>query len=142
MRYLVPVGRLFYSLIFILAYQGHFSSRGVDYAAQSGVPLPAIAVPLSGVLAVCGGLSVALGFHASWGARLLVLFLVPVTLMMHNFWAVKDPMAAGLQKVMFEKNLSMLGGALIISYFGSGPCSLDTWLRARRAQPAEEGADG
>jgi len=59
------------------------------------------------------------------GALLLVLFLVPVTFTMHNFWAVQDPMMALMQQAMFMKNLSMLGGALLIAYFGSGPASLD-----------------
>jgi putative oxidoreductase len=53
------------------------------------------------------------------------VFLIPVTLAMHNFWAVKDPMTAQIQMAMFVKNMSMLGGALLISQFGAGPLSLD-----------------
>ena len=59
------------------------------------------------------------------GMALLVLFLVPVTLMMHGFWAVTDPAAQSVQQIMFMKNVSMLGGALLIAYFGAGPVSLD-----------------
>jgi putative oxidoreductase len=44
---------------------------------------------------------------------------------MHNFWIATDPMARMIQMAMFMKNLSMLGAALIIAYFGSGPFSLD-----------------
>ena len=58
-------------------------------------------------------------------AWFLAIFLVPVTLTMHNFWAMKDPMMAQIQMAMFTKNLSMLGGALLISQFGAGPLSLD-----------------
>lgn len=60
-----------------------------------------------------------------------MLFLVPVTLTMHNFWAVTDPMQAQRQHIMFMKDLAMLGGALLISYSGSGPLSLDDWLQHR-----------
>ena len=56
---------------------------------------------------------------------MIALFLVPVTLMMHKFWAVPDPMMAQMQMIMFMKNISMLGGALLISQFGAGPLSLD-----------------
>jgi putative oxidoreductase len=56
---------------------------------------------------------------------LLAVFLVQVTLMMHIFWAVKDPMMALMQQAMFMKNLSMLGAALLISQLGAGPLSLD-----------------
>jgi putative oxidoreductase len=80
---------------------------------------------LSGVLALLGGLSVLVGYQAKWGAWLLILFLVPVTLLMHNFWVVKDPMMAQMQMAMFMKNLSMIGGALLITQFGAGPLSLD-----------------
>ena len=76
---------------------------------------------------MAGGLSVLLGYRAKLGAWLIVVFLVPVTLMMHNFWAVHDPVMAQMQMVMFMKNISILGGALLISQFGAGPFSLDAW---------------
>ena len=87
--------------------------------------MASIAVPLSGIMALLGGLSVALGYKAKWGAWLLVFFLIPVTLMMHNFWVVKDPMMAQMQEAMFMKNLALLGAALFISQVGSGSLSLD-----------------
>ncbi len=131
MRYLVPVGRFCYSLIFLMAPLGHFSQGYVGYAAQQGVPAAGLLVPLSGVIAAAGGLSVTLGYKAKIGAWLLILFLVPVSLMMHNFWAVTDPMMRGLQMALFMKNVSMLGAALLIAHFGAGPVSLDA-----RATPA------
>jgi putative oxidoreductase len=45
--------------------------------------------------------------------------------MLHNFWAVTDPMTRQMQMINFMKNLSMMGGALLISQFGAGPWSLD-----------------
>src|SRR2546426_10340433 len=107
MRYTVLLGRILYSLIFAMTPLGHFSSQYIAYAAQQGVPLASLLVPLSGVIAFAGALSVAFGYHARAGAWLLVVFLVPVTLMMHNFWAVKDPMMAQMQVAMFMKNVSM-----------------------------------
>ena len=82
-------------------------------------------VPLSGAMALAGGVSVLLGYRAKIGAWLLVLFLIPVTVMLHNFWAVKDPTIAQMQLAMFMKNISMMGAALLISQFGAGPLSLD-----------------
>ncbi len=73
-----------------------------------------------------------LGYRARLGAWLLVLFLVPVAAMIHNFWAVKDPMTAQMQRGFFMANLSRLGGALLIAYFGAGPFSLDARAPARR----------
>ena len=121
----VVLGRFFFALTFLMAGANHFSKQAVGYAVSAGVPLASIAVPLSGVLSIAGGLSILLGYRAKLGAWLLVLFLVPVTLMMHKFWLVQDPLMAQIQMILFMKNVSMLGGALLISQFGAGPFSLD-----------------
>lgn len=124
MKYVVLVGRFFYSLIFILASFGHFSKGTIQYAASHGVPLAEILVPLSGIMAFLGGVSILLGYKAKLGAWVLVLFLIPVTFMMHQFWIFQDPIAATNEKIMFMKNLSLLGTAFLLTYFGSGPLSL------------------
>jgi putative oxidoreductase len=55
-------------------------------------------------------------------------------MMMHNFWAVTDPVTHHIERAMFLRNLTMLGGALLISYYGADPLSLDALLdRARDA---------
>ncbi|MGD0526268.1 MAG: DoxX family protein [Polyangiaceae bacterium] len=128
-RYAVPLGRALFVAIFIMAGFTHFSAQTIHHAARQGVPLAEVLVPLSGVLALAGGLSVLLGLHARIGAWLLVLFLVPVTLMMHAFWKVTDPTMAAMQQIMFMKNVAMVGGALLIAYFGAGPFSLDARRR-------------
>lgn len=134
MKYTVLFGRILFSFIFVMGGISNFSQQAIEHAAALGIPLAAIAVPLSGVIALMGGLSIALGYKAKWGAWLLVLFLVPATVMMHNFWAMQDSTLAQMHQVMFMKNLSMLGAALLISYFGAGPLSLD----GRRKTHAEQ----
>jgi len=124
------LGRLLFVLIFFMAGPNHFSKQTIAFAASQGVPFASFTVPLSGVLALAGGLSVLLGFRAKIGASLIALFLIPVTLMMHKFWTVHDAMMVQMQMVMFMKNAAILGGALIISQFGAGPMSLD----ARRSR--------
>jgi putative oxidoreductase len=119
------LGRFFFALIFLLSAPMNFSSHTIAYAASQGVPLASIAVPLSGVIALAGGLSILLGYRARSGAWLIVLFLAAVTPMLHNFWTVADPMMHQMQFIMFMKNLSMMGGALFISQVGAGPWSLD-----------------
>ena len=125
MRYAALLGRLCYSAIFIMAAPGHFSRHAIEHAASQGVPMASVLVPLSGIIALVGGLSVLFGYKARYGAWLLVFFLAPVTITMHRFWGLPDPMAAQRQHVMFMKNLSMLGAALLIAHGGSGPLSVD-----------------
>ena len=119
------LGRFLFALIFLMSGLNHFSKQTIGYAASQGVPLASLAVPVSGLIAIAGGLSILLGYRAKLGAWLIVLFLVPVTFTMHKFWGVADPAMAQMQMIHFMKNISMLGGALLISQFGTGPLSLD-----------------
>jgi putative oxidoreductase len=125
MKWIALLGRILFSLIFLFSGPNHFSDQSINYATSQGVPLASMLVPISGILAILGAISIILGFKVKLGALLIVLFLVPVTLMMHNFWAVTDPMARQMQMAMFMKNISMLGAALLIFYFGAGPLSID-----------------
>lgn len=128
MKYLVLLGRILYSIIFIwFGISAHFRAHGAmsQYAAAQGVPFAGVMVYLTGLMIILGGLSVLLGYKTKIGAALLFLFLVPVAFMMHNFWAISDPQMAMIQQSMFWKNLSLAGAALLIFYFGAGPLSLD-----------------
>jgi putative oxidoreductase len=128
-RWLAPAGRALFAAIFVMSAFGHFSQATIGYAASQGVPAAGVLVPLSGVLSLVGGLSVLLGYRARIGAGLLVLFLVPVTLTMHAFWAASDPAMAQMQLINFMKNVSLVGGALLLMYFGAGALSLDARRR-------------
>ena len=129
MKFIVIIGRTLYALIFLLTIMSHFTGKAAGYAAAKGVPAASFLVPFSGILAVTGALSIILGYKARWGAWLIVIFLVPVTFMMHAFWNETDPMQAQMQMSNFMKNISMLGGALLITYFGSGPLSIDAGIK-------------
>ena len=131
-HYLVPVGRAAFAWAHVWFSPLNFSPQGVAWASQQGVPLPGLLVPVAGAISLAGGLSVILGYRARLGAWLLVLFLVPVSLLLHNFWAVKDPMMAQVQQGFFIANLSRIGAALLIAYFGAGPFSLDARAAAGR----------
>ncbi len=125
-----PIGRIMFSLIFLLSVPNHFKHETIAYAAAAGVPLANVAVPLAGLIALIGGLSLALGFHARVGAIALLVFLVPVTLFMHRFWGISDAQQAQMQMINFMKNVALIGAALFFVYAGAGAYSLDA--RAHR----------
>jgi putative oxidoreductase len=114
------VGRVCFALIFIVAAPRHFTAEGINHAADLGVPFAALCVPVSGLMALAGGLSVASGYRTPWGAWLLIAFLVPVTVMMHGFWRLHDPQAVHIQQAMFLKNVALVGGALLLAQHGPG----------------------
>jgi putative oxidoreductase len=126
---IVVAGRALFALVFILASPRLFQPAAVNAAAQHGLPLAQILVPVAGVLAGLGGFSILLGYRAKMGAWLIAIFLLVVTPIMHNFWAIADPAMAQAQMVNFMKNISMLGGALLITQLGAGPWSLDARRR-------------
>jgi len=104
---MAPIGRVLFAAIFIVASFGPLLVAGEsEYAAQPRCAVrerPSCRCPASSRWSAA--LSVLLGFRAKLGAWLLVLFLVPVTLMMHKFWQQTDPMTAQLQQAMFMKNV-------------------------------------
>jgi putative oxidoreductase len=64
MRYVYLVGRILFSLIFITAAPRHFTHEGIQHAADLGVAFASLLVPISGVMALAGGLSIAAGYKA------------------------------------------------------------------------------
>ena len=128
MKYIPLIGRILFSLIFVSSgIMGHMVglTGTAAYAASQGLPMPTVLVLVAGIIAVLGGLSIMLGYKAKLGALLIVVFLIPVTFTMHNFWTISDPMARTMQMSLFMKNVSLIGAALMIAYFGSGPVSID-----------------
>lgn len=124
MNYVVLFGRILFASIFILKPLEHFSKGLMDHASTMGVPLTSLLVPLAGIVGLLGGLSILLGYKAKIGAWLVVAFLIPTTFFMHRFWEAGDVIPAMMQEYCFLKNMSLLGAALMITHFGSGPFSL------------------
>lgn len=132
MKYIPLLGRIIFSIIFISSKLKHFSSESIHYGASAGIPAASILVPLAGIIALAGTLSILLGYKAKWGAWLIVIFLVPTSFIMHAYWNIQDPAQHMFQQGFFLKNMAMLGGALFLAYFGSGPLSLDEVIKAKK----------
>jgi putative oxidoreductase len=58
---------------------------------------------------------------------------------MHNFWAVSDASAFQVERALFLRNVALLGGTLLIGYFGGGPLSLDVLIHRERPSSAPLG---
>lgn len=130
MDWLYLIGRILFSSIFIMSGIGHFANSGPmsQYAASKGAPAAKLSVLVTGAMILAGGLSVLLGVWMEIGAWLLVFFLVPAAFMMHDFWALADPMEKQNQQAHFMKNMAMTGAALVFYWLvqthGYGPFTL------------------
>jgi putative oxidoreductase len=105
------IGRILIGGFFLIAGFNHFARLNMmaGYAKMKGTPAPALAVGGSGVLLLLGGASLLLGFHPSVGVLLLVIFLLPTSFLIHNFWTVQDPQAKMSEMAQFQKNIAILG---------------------------------
>jgi putative oxidoreductase len=110
-------GRILVGGYYLFSALHHFTAMGTlaRYAGAAGVPMPQVAVVVAGLLLLCAGLSFILGIYPDLGIAALVLFLVPVTVMMHAFWSDTDPMIRQMNVVNFTKNIALLGSGLMFA---------------------------
>ena len=119
-------GRILLALIFVIS--GFSKLTGFDgtvgYIASKGMPLPQLAAVGAIAVELIGGILLIIGWQTRWAATALFLFLIPTTLIFHNFWAV-DAAQVQSQTIHFMKNLCIVGGMLYVMAFGAGPFSVD-----------------
>ena len=84
------------------------------YAQSKGVPMPKLAVVVTGLLLAGGGIGILLGVWIECAVLLLSLFLIFVTFKMHAYWTIADPMQRMGERVNFYKNLALLGAVLML----------------------------
>jgi putative oxidoreductase len=132
--WILLVGRVLFGGFFLLSGINHLTRVGMyaSYAGGHGVPSPALATVVTGVLLVLGGASVLLGFAPRVGLALIILFLVPVSFVMHGFWNIADPQAQAGEMVNFMKNMALAGAALgWMAVPVPWPLAIDVWMRRR-----------
>jgi putative oxidoreductase len=105
------------SAIFILSGLGklpHFNDVA-GMMAQKGIPLAGLALAITLLIEIGGGLMILTGFKARYAALVIALWLVPVTLVFHHFWGIPEA-AKQDQIVNLLKNVAIMGGLLILAY--------------------------
>jgi len=128
--FLLFVGRVFMSIIFILA--GVMKIVEFNQTAMlmsgMGVPLSEFALIIAIILELGGGLLLFFGLYTRFGAFLLMIFVVLVTYFFHSFWDYQG--VAQINNLHhFLKNLFMFGALLYVFVQGAGKFSFDRWFR-------------
>ncbi len=113
------LGRFLMSVIFILSGIFKLIQFGAvaGMMASKGIPLAPVALVITLVIEIGGGLLLLTGFKAQYVAIVMALWLVPVTLTFHNFWAFQGQ-AQQEQMTNFLKNLAIIGGLLGVAVTG------------------------
>jgi len=107
----------------VLAYLGISNmldaENKIEYARSTGVPVAGLAVPVSFVLLIGGGLGILLGVYPVIASVGVIAFFAGVTPAMHAFWRIDDPDERSQEKTQFLVNLALLGSALIVLAVGT-----------------------
>jgi putative oxidoreductase len=119
--FLLAIARLLMSSLFV--WDGVVQLRNprgtAQYLASVHIPAPDIAVWISILVHLFGGLALLVGFYSRWAAALLALICLATAFGVHLPAGDQDNM------IHFYKNLVMTGGFLYVITFGPGGLSLD-----------------
>jgi putative oxidoreductase len=122
----VLIARVLLALMFLLGGISKFT--GLDgtagYIASVGLPAPQLLAVGAGLVEVIGAVLLIVGWQARWAALALAAFTLLASVLFHNYWAMPADQQM-MQQLMFMKNLSVIGGLLVVFAFGAGTLSLD-----------------
>ncbi|HBW74118.1 MAG TPA: DoxX family protein [Candidatus Magasanikbacteria bacterium] len=115
MSLLFLLGRILFGGFFVMSAFKHFSKTDMlaGYAVSKGVKSGKFAVLFTGLLLLIGGLGIILGVYVQLAVATLVLFLVPVSFMMHAFWKDTDANMKMMNMINFNKNMALVGATLM-----------------------------
>ena len=119
-------GRFLLATLFIASGWGKVTGFAgtAAYMASKGMPMSEMLLVGAIAIELVGGLMIAVGYQARWAALATFLFIIPTTLIFHSP-AGLEGQAAQAQMIHILKNLSIMGGMLLVFAFGPGAWSLD-----------------
>ena len=85
--------------------------------AEHGAPVALVASLMLGArtIEIVGGFGLMLGIYPQIAAIAVIAFLVPATLVAHDFWRAVGTPAYAPQLLQFLKNAAMTGGLILIA---------------------------
>ncbi len=113
-------GRVLIGQIFVISGVRKIPNFSATAARMTSYGLPmaeALLIPTI-ALEVGGGLMLAANIYPDWAAGALAIFVVPTTLIFHNFWSVPTAAIAAREQIQFMKNVAIMGG--LLSVFSQG----------------------
>jgi putative oxidoreductase len=123
---LILVARLLLATLFLIFGWRKLRDRSgtVSQMAQLGVPMPKLAAAGATFMELPVAFAVAVGAFTRLSALLLVFYTLGTALIGHHYWTV-----TGADQVEsmdgFYKNLSIMGGFLLLYITGAGKYSFD-----------------
>ncbi len=130
-EYIPLIGRILIALPFIKFATDKIRNFNFvsEWMQSIGVPAPALVLGLANAIELIGAIFLIIGFRTRWTALTMALYLIPVHLVVHNFWAAEQASEAD----DFGKGMIIIGGLLYVFFYGSGAVSVDArWLEKKK----------
>jgi putative oxidoreductase len=120
------VARVLLMILFVIFGWGKLTnfSGTVSYMAAEGAPLPTIAAIIATVMELLVGLALIAGFYTRPLALLFAVYTLGTALIGHHFWTMTDGERMA-NMINFYKNISIIGGLLLLCLTGPGKYSVD-----------------
>ncbi|MEM6636160.1 MAG: DoxX family membrane protein [Pseudomonadota bacterium] len=120
---LTIAARVLFTSLFFLSGVTHFTN--IPYYVSlmpDAVPFRVELTLISGAVELTGAAMILFNWHPRLGGWLLVIFLLPVTVVVHGHELITqtDPVIWALQQAHFLKGFSLLGAALLVTQIGAG----------------------
>jgi putative oxidoreductase len=124
---LLAVGRVVIALMFIFSGIQKFMDLGGTAAAigSKNLPLPAVLAFLTAAVELGGGILIVVGWQTRIFALLLAAFTAVAGYFFHDFWHYPPGADYTNNMIHFMKNLSIIGGFLMLAAVGAGRYSID-----------------
>jgi putative oxidoreductase len=123
---LILVARVLLMALFIIFGWGKITafSATIGYMQSLGTPAPALAAMVAIAMELFVGIAIAVGFYTRPLAFLFALYTVATALIGHQFWSMTGD-AFRANEINFFKNVSIMGGLLLLCVTGPGKYSFD-----------------
>ncbi|WP_175700610.1 DoxX family protein [Burkholderia ambifaria] len=123
---LLLAGRVLMMILFVLfGWQKLNGFSGtVAYMASTGAPSPELSAVIAVAVELVGGALIAVGFYTRPLALVFAVYTLATALIGHRYWALQG-MDQYLTMINFYKNISIIGGLLLLAVTGPGRYSFD-----------------
>jgi len=123
----IAVGRVLLAIIFISSGLEKFMGLSDTAAAiaSKNLPMPNVLAIVTAAVELGGGLLIVVGWQTRIAALALALFTAVAAYFFHDFWHNPPGAEHTDNMIHFMKNVSIVGGFLILTGAGAGRYSLD-----------------
>ena len=132
-NFLLLAGRVLMGWIFVES--GWRKLTGMDAFIASlvrrDVPYATVLGWIGALLEFLGGLALVLGAWTGCATIAIIVFTVVATLIGHRYWEITDLVVRRMQQSHFAKNLTIIGGLILLFVTRGGRFSFDGRWRRR-----------